>query len=357
MDADADFSRSAASKEGSSLVLARSHRARRVDPTRPTVREALLTVPAPAPAPPPQPTTSPHAPGGPHAPVSRPLPFGGRPPVPGDAPRSGPASLPLPRAALLPGRTVTELVDEGFSALRRHPGLLMGSAALLLTPVTAVVALLGNGGPTPGLITGGSALAGVLSVLGFSLASALVGVPLARAVALEAAGAPVGWRACYRAGGRTWATVVGAWAVLVPVRLLAGVMLSFPVVAVAALFLPLSAVIALEGGGVGRSLRRSWTIGAASFGRGLGVVVAQQVTTLFLLATIGFVPVIVAFAAPDGWRRVSLNLLQLVAGVFALPPAAWTAATFYLDARIRREGLDLDRRLAEWEASDDGERP
>ena len=53
---------------------------------------------------------------------------------------------------------------------------------------------IGEGSPTPGLVTGGSWTAGVVSMLGFSLASLLMGLPLARAVALRAAGEEPGWR-------------------------------------------------------------------------------------------------------------------------------------------------------------------
>ena len=103
--------------------------------------------------------------------------------------RSG--SLPPPRAALLQRRGPIDLVDDGFAALRAHPGLLLGTGALFLVPLTVLVALVGEGDPTPGLLTDGSWVAGLLSVLGYSLAPALMGLPLARAVALQAAGEPI----------------------------------------------------------------------------------------------------------------------------------------------------------------------
>lgn len=84
------------------------------------------------------------------------------------------------RPELLRPRSVPELVDEGFGALRRHPRLLVGGALLLLVPTTLVTALIGEGQPTPGLVTDGSWWAGAVSIVGHSLAAAMIGLPLAR---------------------------------------------------------------------------------------------------------------------------------------------------------------------------------
>lgn len=266
-------------------------------------------------------------------------------------PAARPGSLPPPQAALLRARGPLDLVDDGFAALRAHPGLLLGTGALFLVPLTAIVALVGEGDPTPGLLTDGSWVAGLLSVLGFTLAPALMGLPLARAVALQAAGEPIGWRAAYALPWRRWATVIAAWAVLVPVKALALLFGGIPVLAVSALVLPLSAVIAVEGPTLGPALRRTGRLGRRAFGRGLGVVLLQHLAGWFLTGTLGFLPAIAVAAASERWQRPLANLAQLAAGLLVCPPAAWTAAAFYLDERIRRDGIDLYCSLDEWEAA------
>ncbi len=162
------------------------------------------------------------------------------------APAPTGAPLPPPASLRLRARGPLDLVDDGYAALRAHPGLLLGTGALFLVPLVALVALIGEGSPTPGLVTDGSWPAGIVSALGFSLAPALMGLPLARAVALQAAGAPITWRAAYGLGARQWFAVVAAWAVLVPVRLLAALLLVLPYLGVTVVMVPLAAVIALR---------------------------------------------------------------------------------------------------------------
>ena len=264
-------------------------------------------------------------------------------PVPG-----GLAVLPPPSAAQLRARTVSELVDDGFAALRRYPALLAGTGALFLVPVVALVALIGEGEPTPGLVSSGSWVAGVVSVAGFSLAPALMGLPLARAVALISAGEAPSWRRCYRLPVRVWASAVMLWAALAAIRLVAFATAVLPAVAVSALFLPLSAVLAVENLGPGRSFTRALRVGSRGFGRALGVVLLQLLAGLVLTISLGLIPLIVTLSVDDRWQRPLANLFQLALGVLLCPPAAWTAAAFYVDERVRREGIDLHAQLDAW---------
>src|SRR5262245_13170242 len=88
-------------------------------------------------------------------------------------------AMGLELATALRPQGVGQLVDGGYQALRSHPRLLLSSAALFLVPVTLLVAVLGRGGPTPGLISAGSPAAGLVGLAGYSLSTALMGLPLA----------------------------------------------------------------------------------------------------------------------------------------------------------------------------------
>lgn len=265
------------------------------------------------------------------------------------APRSPAAALPAPLAAQLRARTVAELVDAGFAALRRWPALLFGTGLLFLLPVTVVVAVVGEGAPTPGLVNSGSWPAGLLSVLGFSAASSLMGVPLARGVAYVAAGLTPRWRDCYRIGAAAWASALAVWVAMTVLRAVGLALFGVGLVVVSALGVMVSAVLAFEGGGPLRVLGRGLSLGGASFGRGLGLVLLQLLAGSVVTFAIGLLPLIGLLAAPDRWQRPLAQLLQLGVGLLLCPAAAWSAACLYLDERIRRDGLDLAAQLDDWE--------
>lgn len=267
-------------------------------------------------------------------------------PSPTAAPGGRP--LPAPDPRLLRARTVVELVDAGFAALRQHPGLLLGTGVAFLLPVVALAAAIGEGSPTPGLVTAGSWPAGIVSVMGFSLASLLMGLPLARGVALRAAGEEPAWRRCYALPARIWAAAAAVWALLWAIRLVTS-FLVVPLLLLPIFTLVLAPVLGLEELGPLAALRRAYGIGGAAFGRALGVVAAQLLAGLTATIGLGLLPLLLVLALDDVWQRPLGNLLQLAAGVLLCPPAAWTAASFYLDERIRREGLDLHRRLDAWD--------
>lgn len=271
-----------------------------------------------------------------------------RAPRRGAGPAAPLAPLPPPDARLLRARTVLELVDAGFAAQRRHPGLLLGTGITFLLPVVALAAALGEGNPTSGLLTAGSWPAGLVSILGFSLASMLMGLPLARAVALGAAGEPPSWRRCYAIAPRCWARACAAWVVVSVVRLVTAALV-VPIVVVPVLVVVLAPVLALEELGARQALRRAASMGGAAFGRGLGLVLAQLGVGVTVVTAVGLLPLIVLLRLEEPWRRPLATLAQLVVGVVLCPPAAWSAASFYLDERIRHDGLDLHRRLDAWD--------
>ncbi len=258
------------------------------------------------------------------------------------------AGIPPPRADLLRPRSVVRLLDDGYASLRAAPALTLGTGALFLVPLVLVVALLGDGEPTPGLVTSGSWAAGAVSVLGFSLAPALMGVPLARAVAIRAAGEEPRWRRCYRGPRRTWWTVTACWAALLPARLVAFALLGLPGVALTVLVVPLTPVITLERLSARAALRRTLRVGGRGFGRGLSLVLAQWFIGAFVSSALLLLPVALITELSEYWQRAAGNLLQLAIGLVLGPAAAWTAAAFYLDERIRRDGLDLQRAVQDW---------
>jgi hypothetical protein len=250
----------------------------------------------------------------------------------------------LELATALRPQGVGQLVDGGYQALRSHPRLLLGSAALFLVPVTVLVAVLGRGGPTPGLITAGSPAAGLVGVAGYSLATALMGLPLANAVNRLAAGEEPTLRAALRLPVRTWAAAVAAWAVMTVAKVVGAAVMGFPFIAVVVLALPLSPVLAIECLGPFAAVRRSFGLAAKGFGRCLAVVALTALATAAILGALA-IPLALASNASEEWRRPLATIVQLGIGLIVTPTAAFTAALTYVDLRVRHEGLDLRMEL------------
>lgn len=117
--------------------------------------------------------------------------------------------------------------------------------------------------------------------------------------------------------------------------------------------------IVLERAGVADAIRRSFELTKGSFLRFLGVMALQFFLVVNLGSVVGVVdnPQIPARAwlvelfggQALAFDAVFLLIASLLQGVSAALTAT-VITTFYLDARIRREGLDLEMRLARREA-------
>jgi hypothetical protein len=110
--------------------------------------------------------------------------------------------------------------------------------------------------------------------------------------------------------------------------------------------------LVLEGLGVGQALRRSWKLTEKSFFRWLGVVFLAQ----SLVVGLGMGLQVGDNIELRDWLLESTGISSMlfnvvfvgVSAVFAGIATAFTSAaytSFYLDTRIRREGLDLEMRL------------
>jgi hypothetical protein len=118
-----------------------------------------------------------------------------------------------------------------------------------------------------------------------------------------------------------------------------------------------SAAIAIDGYGVGRAIRRSWTL---TRGAGWRLYVSQflvwtmvGLATALLVAPVGWaLDIAVGLIFPNGptaveaeWygagRTVVLSAVSAMAGAFGLVVQTVCGALFYLDTRMRVEGLDL----------------
>lgn len=273
----------------------------------------------------------------------------------GAAPGPGTAGLP----ALGP-RRAGEILDAGVRALVTHFGVLMGVALAVMLPVELLLQGLWSAGPVNDLSD--LVLQGLARtpprMLALVFAAAVVGEALR--------GRRPRWGASLaRSFGRPLG-LLGLVLVSLGTQVLATTgMCCFvvPGLLVFWLFWTLPAAYALERAGPLQALSRSATLarGSASFGRWFGCALVLQ---LLLLPTVQLVG---AFEEP-GVRTGALELFGLsplaydlvTAGLgslfLALEATASGAvvAAFYVDLRVRAEGLDLADALEGLEAREAG---
>ena len=315
-----------------------------------------------------------------------------------------PPPAPLaPRPGVVPLRPLSlgEIYDGAFQAMRRNPGQMIGSAAVIgaFTAVaTALWQLLSGPALLPlldpatagnisddealgalGAFGGGGLVAILVSLVAVAVLSGILVLPVSRAVTGQRAGFGEVWRAVWP---RFWAllgvvlvvlaAVTGIVLLLVVPGVLAAVDLAFLLLYLAALpaafllgcwtqvvtTLALPAVM-LERAGPVTALRRGWTLvggmWTGAFWRSLGILllaaiivgVAQQLIAL----PAGLLSGALAFTDPGdpltaaGFSPVQV-LLTAIAGIVAAavvyPFQAGVGTLLYVDHRMRREGLDVE---------------
>jgi hypothetical protein len=244
-----------------------------------------------------------------------------------------------------------EILDESFRIYRSRFGLLFGVA--LVANLPGLLISIGTGGgwagvmntfsqsaPTP---TSGDGLAlGIALGAGFLLAFLMVPITAmgpsfaacAAALGMEASVGSI-LRSTIRYYWRGWGLgfISGAMYVLL--------VLIFPVY-----FLVQWAfryqVVYLEHAGVSQALSRSASLVRGQWWRVFGIKLLVIIVTLVLSSVLGLMFGMFSLVAPAGFARTALGgVLQTLTEAVIAPFAALATTLLYLDARIRRESLDL----------------
>lgn len=315
--------------------------------------------------------------------------------------------VPTPRPGIVPLRPlgIGELLDGGMQTIRRHPRLVLGTAALVAVLTEALQVpvryLLGDslsaigstGGVVPpdrlgevfGRLLGGlstlAAVSYVVGLLGSAVLSGLLTVVVGRAVL----GAPVEARDCWRAARTRVAGLIGialitllvellvlavalipaglvlllgGGAVLAVVLAVLGALVGLLAIAVVAVLVALAPpAYVLEGEGVVAALRRSVTLVRARFWPVLGalaltilivVVVAGVLSAPFSVG--GQLLTLTSAGSTGGAPTLTALLIQSVGTIMALtvtaPFSAAVIGLLYVDQRMRREGFDIELQRA-----------
>jgi len=339
----------------------------------------------------------------PPPPVARPGPLDApAPPTTGAAPPTRPAGPPGVAGWTLAGRLITirpmrigEMIDGAFQLLRRAwaPSvvivlvlvgpldLLSGWVQDLLGFTDLVTGDLSGLEPNSGaaeftsedletIITTGIVVVG----LGFLtlIVSAIANGAVTRAAVMADEGRrPVWTEAVAHALKRTWPLVgstllvlaggilllavalgvlVGLVVVMGPAGAVIGGLLALALVVpgllLFAIFYLSVPVIVIEDTGPVRALRRSAELVRPQVWRVVGIAVLASIALNLAVASVGVAGSALVFAAGPIGGLVA-GLFSVVQRLLILPVSAFVALLLYVDARTRREGLDIEARIAQ----------
>lgn len=248
-----------------------------------------------------------------------------------------------------------------LSAYVQREALRFGLGGVLDDPAAAEV-LLGQGGPTAGIL---AALAGQV-VVGPLLAGALAAVAIARTTgrditvgrAVRAAVRRAGWLigayvlGLLARGAVLLVAAVGA-AAGVDALVAAGIAMGIPVaMAVTPLLAVITPALMVDDRPGPQAIRHAVTLAARSWWRVAGVLVGTSLVFNLVALLLAGIPNVVGLAAGlgFGWALVAVGntLTQLVTA----PLTAAAMVLLHTDLRVRQEGLDFDVILARLQASD-----
>lgn len=254
-------------------------------------------------------------------------------------------------------RRFLELLDGGVALVRRHARAVAVLVVVFVVPVQVVTAVLlprwstdpsaTTGSPVPSLalltdgalLTGGGlrsvALALLQSLPVVFVAAGCTHLAVADRRGLVLSSGTVVRRVCSRSGSLLVAWVLQRLAYVVGA---CGSVLWLPVMALGLVIAP---AVAAERLGPWAAVRRSWSLTGTRFWASLGFALGSGAVATLMAVAFTLVPTVVtAFGGPGG------GALQQAAAVAAqliqVPFVAAATSLYYLELRVRTEGLDLE---------------
>jgi hypothetical protein len=269
-------------------------------------------------------------------------------------------------------RTATEILDAAFQILKQQYGTFVVLAALAYLPYIIIMMVIGAS------VSGQSADDQSAALVAGAFASvplALIWFPIAEtAVVVGASDALLGRSVeagpALRAVLSRFVSVLGAALLkalllfiamivcIMPVGILVAVVGPAAFVAVPLAAIPVAivylglfatpAVVVFERIGVAESIGRAWALARGAKGRVFGVL------ALAYLVVIAVQLAVTMIAVPLGLNEVAANIAASVLVIFVYPLIGICVALLYYDARIRKEGFDLQVLAGELQGATSG---
>ena len=266
--------------------------------------------------------------------------------------RSGPADPPPLRPLTIP-----DVLDGAFAVLKAAPATLVVMAAVFVVPLHALATwlsadALGEGfslglyseeEPVTDEASSGATAASWILLFGTSLAATFLVVGAARVIAARRTGEDVRPGPLLGEALRRSPALLLAWTIGHVLEVVAVVGFFVGTLVPMTFFFATAPVIVLEGVGPFAALRRSAQLTRRRFWPTLALVLLLWVVLVLFDEAIGAVPSLIALLpGADRFLWVAVVLTGIISGVLLVPVAAAAATLWYLDLRVRTEGLDLD---------------
>jgi hypothetical protein len=172
-----------------------------------------------------------------------------------------------------------------------------------------------------------------------SIALVLVCGAVTRVLAAWYVGDDVDTAGALRSVGRRWWPLVASWFLVHVAEAIGAVLVVVPGVMAMVLFLVTAPVVAAEGVGPVRAVRRSWSLVRPRFGPTFGCALLIAIVDGVL--QVGLTSIGLVFVGVD-WAWVPRAVLESAAAVVTTPFVAAATALVYIDLRVRVEGLDIE---------------
>jgi hypothetical protein len=253
--------------------------------------------------------------------------------------------------------TIPDVLDGAFAVLKAAPATLVLMAAVFVVPLHALTTWLSADALAEGFsfdlyaedevltdeASSGATAASWVLLFGTSLAATFLVVGAARVIAARRTGEAVSPGPLLAEALRRSPALLVTWTfghvleVVAVVGLLVGTLVPMT------FFFATAPVIVLEDVGPLTALRRSAQLVRRRFWPTLAFVLLLWIVLVLFDEAIGAVPSVIALLpGDDSFVWVAVVLTGILSGVLLVPVAAAAATLWYLDLRVRTEGLDLD---------------
>ncbi|HEY5155792.1 MAG TPA: hypothetical protein VIJ47_13710 [Acidimicrobiales bacterium] len=269
-----------------------------------------------------------------------------------------PIRLPVPLRPM----TMPDLLDGSFAVIKARPKTVFALAAAILIPFHLLAAFLQRGLAGFSLSTGfgqqsttsasagtqiGAVLLGYVGVALISLAPFFLGGALAKVVTAWYAGSDLSAGDALRATWRRAPALVGAFGVLLPLKVMGLMFCLVGAIPVVTLFVLTAPVITVEGLGPIAAAQRSWRLVSRRFWPCLAVVVVASIGAYVLTTIFGSIPEVLTSLLPAPFNWLARGLVQALVSMVVTTALVAVSVLLYLDLRIRTEGLDLELEAAD----------
>jgi hypothetical protein len=279
--------------------------------------------------------------------------------APPPAPAAAVPGAPVPPVPPVPLRPLTtaDVLDGSFTVITRRPRTVLAVAAVVVVPVQLLGAWATRSAlPSSELFTGvfgsslgdtstigaGEVIASFAVVVVENLALFLLGGALAALIGAWYTGSDLSAGAAVKASLARGGALVGAWALLLPVKVVAAIPDYLGLLFVTPVFALTAPAIVLERLGPFAGAKRSWTLVLRRFFPVAGVVLLVTLVDYVLGQVLAVPGTIVAAFLPSSVSWVPIGVAAAAASLVTQTALVSAAVLLYLDLRVRTEGLDLE---------------